>query len=991
LEWRKQEADARKELQSIAEIGARAVDTYFDVLQRSLKGLVDTLPEVRQHDIDSAEFKSRAHDVIAVFHATHPELTNVVLIRADGQVIVAANRPFNAPSVSVAEQPSFKNYLNTFHWETDIGRPMYGSVAKEWVVPVRFSVVDGSANLLYFIGASVPVDFIANFWRDASIVSKASLGVFRDDGYLLSRYPNPELSDEVELYGSPRTGGFMIYLRENEFPHSGFTTGVASADGTKNVLAFRRLLHFPVTFFVIMPMQELWKTWWLDARVSLTLTLILLLGGIAASVLFARVQNANNGALHQALELSKRIAGERDIAINSMTQGLCMFDANQRLIICNKQYRDLYKLTEEQVKIGATLRQILKSRSTRGMTPEEEAKYIERRVAQLSKVDPHSITNQLNDGRFIYVVHQPMQGGGWVATHEDVTEKRKVEVEQHRAKAFSDTIVQNIPMPIVIKDAASGKFILVNKAFEAFVNLPREKIIGQTVFELYAQEAAAKMQALDLEAMSAENPLHSNEISAETKAKAQLFIRTIRLVVRDNEQQPQYLIVLIDDITERRKAEAKIEQLAHYDALTNLANRNLFKKRIDESLEKLERLGVEFAIFLLDLDRFKVVNDTWGHQTGDALLKKVADRIRATINQVDIAARLGGDEFALIVVLGEDASPEALASLAKRLIDSISAPCEIDGHPVAVGCSIGIAFAPAHGSRSDELLKNADLALYKSKSAGRDCFHVYTDEFRTEADRRNALENDLREAIWRGDLDLYYQPVIDITNGRIRAVEALVRWRHETKGFIAPSEFIPLAEEAGLIIQLGQWVLIKACQDAMKMPDEIKVAVNLSPVQFTKSNLVDAVIFALADSQLPPKRLEVEITEGVLFEETEQNLETLRQMKSAGISIALDDFGVGYSSLSYLTAFPFDKVKIDKSFVDKLDRIESRAVMSSIVQLSQSLNLAVVAEGIETGEQLVGLRALGIELGQGFLFSKAVPLDELEFKSFDVSAKSEAA
>jgi diguanylate cyclase (GGDEF)-like protein len=464
-----------------------------------------------------------------------------------------------------------------------------------------------------------------------------------------------------------------------------------------------------------------------------------------------------------------------------------------------------------------------------------------------------------------------------------------------------------------------------------------------------------------------------------------------RLVVRDNSQKPQYLIVIVDDVTERKRSEAKIERLAHYDGLTNLANRNLFRERIEESLARQRRMGTEFAVFLLDLDKFKAVNDRLGHQAGDTLLCEVAARLRATIREVDVAARIGGDEFALIVMPGRDAMKDGAATLAARLVEVISAPYEIEGQSVVVGCSIGVTMAPAHGERSDELLRNADLALYKSKNGGRNCFHVYGEEFKLEADSRNALENDLREAIWREEFELFYQPVIDIATGAITAVEALLRWRHPVKGLILPDQFIPLAEQTGLIIPMGEWAMIRACRDAMLMPPGVKVAVNLSPIQFAKSNLVEAAIFALVDSQLPPERLEFEVTEGVLLQETEQNLEILRQLKNLGVSIALDDFGVGYSSLGYLTSFPFGKVKIDRSFVQRLDKPESKAVVSSIVQLSRSLNLVTAAEGIETEAQLDVIQSMGVDLGQGFLFGRPQPLADIKFSVVRAASQTRAA
>ncbi|MGY4284086.1 diguanylate cyclase (GGDEF)-like protein [Bradyrhizobium sp. LM2.7] len=386
-------------------------------------------------------------------------------------------------------------------------------------------------------------------------------------------------------------------------------------------------------------------------------------------------------------------------------------------------------------------------------------------------------------------------------------------------------------------------------------------------------------------------------------------------------------------------------------------------------------------MLLLDLDKFKSVNDALGHQCGDALLKQVAGRITAQIRDVDIAARIGGDEFAVIVAPGRAAMQDGAASLAARLVQAIAEPYHIEGHPVVIGCSIGLALVPEHGTRVDEILRNADLALYKSKNAGRSCFHLYSAQLKAEADQRNVLEIELREAIWREEIEVFYQPVIELGTGRVKSVEALARWHHATRGAISPAEFIPVAEAGGLIVELGNQVLTRACRDAMTMPSDVKVAVNLSALQFAGTNLVDTVTFALAQSGLPEARLELEITESVFLADTQENLKTLQRLKALGVSIALDDFGVGYSSLSYLTAFPFNKVKIDKTFIDRIDRCETVAVLKSIMQLAKTLRLSIVAEGVETSEQVGRLHSLGIPLGQGFFFSKPVPLADLSWPS----------
>jgi len=385
-----------------------------------------------------------------------------------------------------------------------------------------------------------------------------------------------------------------------------------------------------------------------------------------------------------------------------------------------------------------------------------------------------------------------------------------------------------------------------------------------------------------------------------------------------------------------------------------------------------------FSILMLDLDRFKNVNDSLGHAAGDTLLRQVADRLRSALRSTDVLARLGGDEFAIIQ---SECSDQRAASidLATRISKLIADPFELPGHRVEIGTSIGIAMAPEHGNDQDQLLKKADLALYRSKSAGRNCFNVYDEAMSAELEARNTLEGDLRDAIARCQFEVHYQPIYDFQSGRRRGVEALVRWRHPTRGLIAPDKFIPLAEETGLIVPLGEWVVRQACNDATSWPADVKVAVNLSPVQFKQADLFEVIRSALESSGLPPERLEIEITESVLLERGAENHAFVEKLKSIGISLALDDFGTGYSSLSYLTTFPFDKIKIDKSFIANLTkRHNSTAIISSIVTLARGLDIVVTAEGVETREQYDRLKSMGVNFAQGYLLGRPVPIGELD-------------
>ncbi|WP_409192350.1 EAL domain-containing protein [Bradyrhizobium sp. RDM4] len=431
-------------------------------------------------------------------------------------------------------------------------------------------------------------------------------------------------------------------------------------------------------------------------------------------------------------------------------------------------------------------------------------------------------------------------------------------------------------------------------------------------------------------------------------------------------------------------ANRRVLELAQTDILTGLPNRAFFLGRLDELNGQLNDSGASFSILMLDLDRFKNVNDSLGHGAGDALLRQVAQRLKFALWAGDVLARLGGDEFAIIRQGGEDQRACAI-ELAGRIAKLVAEPFPLPGHRVEIGTSIGIAIAPDHGSDQEQLLKKADLALYRSKSAGRNCFTVYDEAMSTELEARNTLEGDLRDAIALCQLEVHYQPFVDALCGARRGFEALVRWRHPTRGLIPPDQFIALAEETGLIVPLGELVLRRACADAAAWPSELIVAVNLSPIQFKEPDLFDTICAALRDSGLPPQRLEIEITESVLLERGTENHAFMERLKQIGIELALDDFGTGYSSLSYLTAFPFDKIKIDKSFIRNLThQPRSSAIIASIVTLARGLDMSVTAEGVETREEYERLKALGVNFAQGYLFGRPQPIERI---LFDAPAK----
>jgi diguanylate cyclase (GGDEF)-like protein len=443
----------------------------------------------------------------------------------------------------------------------------------------------------------------------------------------------------------------------------------------------------------------------------------------------------------------------------------------------------------------------------------------------------------------------------------------------------------------------------------------------------------------------------------------------------DAQGQPLESIGVAIDVTERGEAEARIAHMAHHDPLTELPNRTLFNVRLSEALARARR-GEQFALFCLDLDRFKDINDTLGHPIGDALLRAVTDRLRAGIRPTDTLARMGGDEFALIQSRLEQ--PGDAIALAERLIAALQEPFELEGYHVTSGSSIGIAVAPDDGTDGDSLLRRADMALYAAKAEGRGRFRLFERHMDAELQARRTLELDLRQALARDEFVLFYQPLVRAADGTLSGFEALLRWQHPTRGLVPPDQFIPKAESAGLLVPIGAWVLRDACIEAARWPHRARVAVNLSAMQVTGEALVDTVLAALRESGLDPKRLELEITETAMLQDTEVTLATLHELKALGVSIAMDDFGTGYSSLSYLQRFPFDKVKIDRSFTTHLGtRRESAAIVSAVIDLCGSLDMRTTAEGVETAAQFDALARIGCTEAQGYYFSRPRPAADI--------------
>ncbi|MBR0719233.1 EAL domain-containing protein [Bradyrhizobium liaoningense] len=548
---------------------------------------------------------------------------------------------------------------------------------------------------------------------------------------------------------------------------------------------------------------------------------------------------------------------------------------------------------------------------------------------------------------------------------------RRAKGELGRQQVVLDTALENMSQGLCMFDA-EGKIILFNERYAAMLGRTEMQLTGRLLLDVLREEQAKGQWQGDPDEFFAQLVADARA-SRTTTTIVNRFNRSIRVV-----NQPMVgggWVATFEDITEWLAAQEKISHMARHDALTNLPNRVLFHEQLEQGL-RLARSGDQLAVLCLDLDHFKDINDSLGHPIGDALLKEVGRRLAACVGENDTVARLGGDEFA-VVQLGRE-EEAAAAALAGRLVEVISAPYDIADHQIVIGVSIGISLFPQDGDNPNELLKNADLALYRAKADGRGTYRFFETGMDARAQARRLLEMDLRAAVQRNEFTVYYQPIRDVARDVVVAFEALVRWKHPERGLIPPVNFIPLAEETGLVVALGEHVLKVACAEAATWPDDIGVAVNLSPVQFKSPNLVASVVEALALSGLDARRLELEITESVLLQNSEATLTILHELRALGVRISLDDFGTGYSSLSYLRSFPFDKIKIDRSFVQELStREDSMAIVRAVTGLGRSLGIATTAEGVENDAQLELLRREGCTQVQGYLFSQPRPASDV--------------
>src|SRR5262245_27191464 len=960
-------ANGERELQNTILLLTRHSDQQFedaDIVARNILaqlGISDvSSPEALRNKMSG----TKARDLLISKVSALSYIGDVNFFDVNGRLI-NSSRLWPLPDLDISDRIFFSTLRTGAPFMSVLAEPVRTYHTASWTTLIahRLSAPDGT--FLGVMSRSIDSVNFERFFASITLGSGAAISMFHGDGTLIARHPHAASMigrkfASAPLVDSVRANGGVRTMRVK-----------SPVDGRDRLGAAAALRDYPITVVATATMANVLADWRDQTRAMVAGACLLTLAIGATLLLIIRRINRQNRESQQRLESQKQ---QLDTALNNMTQGLVLYDGSQRLVLCNQRYLDMFRLSPDVVKPGAHSLDVIRHRHATGSfdgDPDAFHEEVQRRVARGEITT--SIVNS-KDGRTFQIVNQPLPRGGWVATMEDVTERQRLEQERDRNYAFLSQILDHIPSQITVKDARDRRYLLANSVAAEQFGVPREEIVGKTASDLFPRRSVDIINADD-EKTLASGSLFKDEHLWDSQAFGKRYITSTRIGIRDNAGDIRYVVNVVNDVTERRRAHEKIAHLAHYDPLTDLPNRVLFHEQMQRELQKVSR-GEQFALLYIDVDEFKGINDSLGHHVGDELLKAVAARLRGCIREGDLIARLGGDEFAVIQTSVKGVND--VLDFVTRIREAVRQPFQCLGHRLSSDASIGIALAPQDGIDLDQLIKNADLAMYGAKADGRRTYRFFEPAMDASAKARLALEQDLRHALTNGGFEIHYQPLVDLKSDRVTGCEALVRWRHPERGMVSPATFIPVAEDTGMIVELGEYVLRTACAEAANWPEHVRLAVNVSPIQLREPTLALKIASALAASGLPANRLEIEITEAVLIGDDATALTILPGLKAIGVRIALDDFGTGYSSLSYLKRFPFDKIKIDRCFVTDITEADgSSVIVQAVVNIAASCNMTTVAEGVETPQQKELLRALGCTQMQGFLFSGAKPSAEL--------------
>jgi diguanylate cyclase (GGDEF)-like protein/PAS domain S-box-containing protein len=958
-------------LSNTAFILAKQLEQVFTTAESVETGIINQIAVLGiitaddlDHQLSRYEFHLKLHDSAAGM----PYVGSLTVINALGRVI-NLSREWPVPDISTTDRDFFKALRSDPNLTSFVSEPVRNRATGTWVMHLARKISGPNNEFLGLITAAIELQSIQKTFSDSAPEPGSGITLFRRDGTLLARAP--QIDSNI---GRRSPTAVALKLTSTADHGVGVTEGVNNGD--IRMIAAHRVGSYPIVVTAGKTIAAIFTNWWRTAAYIIGISVLSIVTIASVALLFIKIFKNYQALVKVRAEQEKAEQLQEknlrfDAAINNMSQGLCMFDGAQRLIVCNEHYLQMYGLSSEVVKPGVTLFELVKHRAATGSFGNDPHEYCTKIHDQIANGQLASQIVELSDGRVIHMVNQPMADGGWIATHEEITEQRRAEQERDRNRTFLDLIIENAPVPIFVKEANERRYVLVNRAGEEFWGSSRAEMIGKTSYEVFPKEEADRITARDEELLQSDQPLF-DERQIRTPRNGVRNIVSKRLIVH-NDGKPQFVVGVIEDVTERKRAGERIAHLAHHDALTDLPNRTAFNECFAATLDSAARAGEQFAILSIDLDRFKEANDTYGHTIGDALLREAARHMQAIAGGAFLA-RLGGDEFMLIVTDGPQ--PAAVEALAERLIAAFENDMQVEGYPLRLGLSIGAALYPTDGADAKTLMINADAALYRAKAECRGSVRFFEVELAARLRERRDLQSDLRSALDRGNLFLHYQPQQKMT-GETIGFEALVRWQCLRRGVVAPRTFIPIAEESNLIIPVGEWVLREACREAATWSKPLTIAVNISPIQFRHGDLPRFVHSILLETGLAPGRLELEITEGVLIDDFSRAVSILRRLKSLGVQIAMDDFGSGYSSLSYLHAFPFDKIKIDRTFVSDLeDSHHSLAIVRAVIGLGHSLNVPILAEGVETEAQFAILMQEGCDEVQGYLKGRPLPIED---------------
>ena len=1064
---------------------ARIFKEYIARVIGGADGVLLTLRDAYEHD-------PTAFDIELPFrHDTRrdAEVVNYGIVDASGDIKVSTFGPIKTPT-NVRDRDYFQFHANSASDELFISAPMIGRLSGRTSVQLtrRLTAPDGAFGGA--ILATLDIPRLEKFYASIDLGAGGVISLVGTDGIIRARSGSDPAAKDFVGRSIRDTQLFSLYRERPAGSYWNKDNRAGRIDGISRLISYHVVDGFPLVAVVGLPENDIFQQENTAEREYYLIAALLTIAVIVVTGIGA-IRRRKLALAVTALEQTNL---RFDAALENMAHGLCLFDAAGRLVVCNERYREMFKLPADLARPGAPLVALVDHRAANGMYMGNPEDYVRELLTTMACGASLSQEVTTGDGRIVLVRNQPMPDGGWVATHEDITEAKQKEAsfrllfdnnpvpmwvfdrdslqflavnnaaiaaygysheqfmamtvldvrpgevreklaaffktlpevqrdervgrhqkadgttmivsvfsqaltyQNHRAqlvavhdvtqqqlaedelrrtRKFLDTIIEHVPLPISVKDvraaptdAAHGRFMLVNHAFEEQLGDPRAELIGKTLHEVYAKERADNVVSSDNATLGSDQTVLIREHTIPTR-KGPRIMSAMKVAVRDDAGQPQYLLTVLEDVTDRRRVEQRIARMAHHDPLTDLPNRAAFNERLSATLARASTNDEQFAILSVDFDRFKEVNDVFGHAVGDALLCQIAKRLQAAAGEAFIA-RLGGDEFSFIV---DGPQPAAASDLAERLLAATADDVEVGGLKLRIGLSIGAAIYPTDSTDLGRLMNNADAALYRAKSEARGTLRFFEAEMDTRLRERLALQNDLRTAIDRGELRLHFQPQLRMS-GETTGFEALVRWQCPKRGLIPPKTFIPIAEDSSLIIAVGEWVLREACREAASWPRPLRVAVNVSPIQFRYGDLPRLVHSLLLETGLSPDRLELEITESVMISDFARAVSILRRLKTLGVRIAMDDFGTGYSSLSFLQSFPCDMIKIDGTFVRDLEHQHSRAIVRAVIGLGRSLATPTLAEGVETDAQHAWLAQEGCDEVQGYLTGRPLPIED---------------